>query len=57
MLLFKSKALTFYGDTRFNDWAIVGIHKRRSRLYELYAIKSYSTNFNFIEYVKLYLKK
>ncbi|XP_073947822.1 uncharacterized protein [Choristoneura fumiferana] len=41
---------------KFSDWATVGIHKSRTRLYELYEMKSHSQDPSFIDYVRKYSK-
>ena len=41
---------------KFNDWATVGIHRSRSKLYELYYERTYNHTPEFVEYVKKYSK-
>lgn len=42
--------------TKFSDWATVGIYISRKKMFELYGRKAYSSDPDFIEYVKKYSK-
>lgn len=54
--VFKTKSVSGHSKSKFNEWATVGIHRSRIRLYELYAMKSFRTDHTFIDYVKRYSK-
>lgn len=52
--MFKLKKVSNDSKITFSDWATPGIYKSRKHLYELYDIKSYNHDVQFIEYLKLY---
>lgn len=54
--IFKSKNITLHDKIVFNDWATVGIHRSRKRLYELYDERTFNTSAAFSDYVKKYSK-
>lgn len=54
--VFKSKTIKVNNKALFSDWATVGIHRSRRRLYELYEEKSYNKNTAFLDYVRSYSK-
>lgn len=39
---------------KFSDWATIGIHRSRNKLYELYGEKEVNKNSDFLDYVKSY---
>lgn len=55
-IVFKPKIIKVKNKVTFSDWATVGIHRSRQRLYELYEERSYNKNTAFVEYVRQYSK-
>ena len=54
--LFPTKKIFKSNGKKFNDWATIGIHRSRTKLYELYNERTYNHAPEFIEYVKKYSK-
>lgn len=53
---FVPKTISVNSNASFNDWATIGIHKSRKRLYELYEERTYINTIEFKLYVKNYSK-
>ncbi|XP_047040975.1 uncharacterized protein LOC124645228 [Helicoverpa zea] len=53
---FKTKTLVLKETANFNEWATPGIYKSRAKLYELYEMKNYNFDENFIRFVRNYSK-
>ncbi|XP_050681374.1 uncharacterized protein LOC126976808 [Leptidea sinapis] len=54
--IFTPVTVTVNNKHSFNDWATMGIHKSRKRLYDLYYEKHYNNSEEFKIYVKRYSK-
>lgn len=54
--VFKAKNKTVNDKIVFSDWATVGIHKSRERLYELYEERTFNNSTTFLDYVRKYSK-
>ncbi|XP_050668027.1 uncharacterized protein LOC126967548 [Leptidea sinapis] len=54
--IFTPVTVTVNNKHSFNDWATMGIHKSRKRLYDLYYEKHYNNSEEFKIYVKKYSK-
>lgn len=54
--VFKPKKMKAGDTMMFSDWATVGIHKSRRKLYELYDERTYNFSLEFSDYVKQYSK-
>lgn len=52
----KTRQVKSSSAASFNQWATTGIYKSRSRLYELYGMKKYKFDTDFIHYVRNYSK-
>lgn len=55
-IVFKPKKMQVSSSLKFSDWATVGIHKSRQKLYELYEEKTYNHSEQFIQYTRNYSK-
>lgn len=55
-VVFKTKNIQINDKIVFSDWATVGIHKSREKLYELYEERTFNKSEVFSDYVKLYSK-
>lgn len=54
--IFTSKDVFVNNSTCFSEWATVGIHKSRNRLYELYSERTLNRSEEFKDYVRKYSK-